>query len=147
MSSVALRFFTVYGPRQRPDLAIAKFTRLLLEDRPLPFFGDGASARDYTFVDDIVRGILAAVDRDFPEFEAVNLGGSAPTSLRELVLALEKATGKKARLDRGPMQPGDVPLTAADLRKADRLLGWQPRVSLAEGLRRYVEWVARPGGG
>jgi UDP-glucuronate 4-epimerase len=138
---VALRFFTVYGPRQRPDLAIAKFTKLLLEGKPIPFFGDGKSARDYTFVDDIVAGILAAAGRSWPEFEAVNLGGAHPVTLSELVAALEGALGIRAQLDRKPDQPGDVPLTAADLRKAKDLLGWEPRISLKEGLARYAAWA------
>jgi UDP-glucuronate 4-epimerase len=146
MECVALRFFTVYGPRQRPDLAIAKFTRLLLEGKPIPFFGDGQSARDYTFVDDIVSGILAALGRSWPEFQAVNLGGAHPTTLSQLVAAMEEALGVRAQLDRRPDQPGDVPLTAADLRKAKALLGWEPRTSLADGLRRYAAWAkeARP---
>ncbi len=141
MECVALRFFTVYGPRQRPDLAIAKFSRLLRDGKALPFFGSGEAARDYTYVDDIVRGVVAALDRSWPEFEAINLGGAHPTKLTELVSALEVALGVKARLDRKPDQPGDVPLTAADTRKANTLLGWEPRVSLAEGLRRYAEWL------
>jgi UDP-glucuronate 4-epimerase len=141
MEIVALRFFTVYGPRQRPDLAIAKFARLLREGQPLPFFGDGRSARDYTFVADIVAGVLAAGDRAWPTFEAVNLGGSHPVTLTELVAALEKASGVKAQLDRKPDQPGDVPLTCADPRKARALLGWEPKISLEEGLRRYVAWA------
>ena len=138
---VGLRFFTVFGPRQRPDLAIAKFARLLRAGKPLPFFGTGETARDYTFVDDIVRGILAAMDRSWPEFEAINLGGAHPTKLNELVAALETALGVKAKLDHKPDQPGDVPLTSADTRKAKAMLGWEPQVSLAEGLRRYAEWL------
>jgi UDP-glucuronate 4-epimerase len=145
MQCVALRFFTVYGPRQRPDLAIAKFTRLLLEGAPIPFFGDGKSARDYTFVDDIVAGILAAASRRWPEFETINLGGSQPVTLSELVAAMERALGVRATLDRKPDQPGDVPLTAADLRKAKELLGWEPHISLDEGLRRYAAWARQQG--
>jgi UDP-glucuronate 4-epimerase len=141
MEIVALRFFTVYGPRQRPDLAIAKFSRLLKAGKPLPFFGDGTAARDYTFVGDIVRGVIAAADHTWPTFEAVNLGGAHPCTLRELVAALETALGVKAVLDRQPDQPGDVPLTAADTRKAKALLGWEPQVPLAEGLRQYAEWL------
>jgi UDP-glucuronate 4-epimerase len=141
MECVALRFFTVFGPRQRPDLAIAKFSKLLREGKALPFFGTGETARDYTFVDDIVRGVIAALDRGWPEFEAINLGGAHPTKLVDLVKALEAALGVTARLDRKPDQPGDVPLTAADTRKARQLLGWEPRVPLAEGLKRYAEWL------
>jgi UDP-glucuronate 4-epimerase len=141
MECVALRFFTVYGPRQRPDLAIAKFTRLLLDGKPIPFFGDGKSARDYTYVDDIVRGILATTERRWPEFETINLGGAHSVTLSQLVAALESALGVKAQLDRQPDQPGDVPLTSADLTKAKALLDWQPRTSLEEGLKRYATWV------
>jgi UDP-glucuronate 4-epimerase len=145
MACVALRFFTVYGPRQRPDLAIAKFTRLMLAGDPIPLFGKGESARDYTYVDDIVAGILAATERDWPEFEVVNLGGSQPTSLLGLVAALERALGVPAKIDFRSEQPGDVPFTAADLTKAKKLLGWQPRTSLDEGLARYAAWVrSRP---
>jgi UDP-glucuronate 4-epimerase len=145
MELVALRFFTVYGPRQRPDLAIARFFQLLEEGQPLPFFGTGRTARDYTYVDDIVRGILLALDRSWPEFEAVNLGGSKPVTLTELVSLIEKAAGRTAQLDRRPDQPGDVPLTCADPRKAKELLGWEPRVALPEGLRLYNEWRRRGG--
>ncbi len=141
MEIVALRFFTVYGPRQRPDLAIAKFARLLRDGKALPFFGDGRSARDYTYVSDTVAGILAAADRPWPAFEAVNLGGAHPVALADLVAALEKALGVQARLDRRPDQPGDVPLTCADTRKARALLGWEAKVSLADGLQRYASWL------
>jgi UDP-glucuronate 4-epimerase len=145
MELVALRFFTVYGPRQRPDLAIARFFELIEAGQPLPFFGDGRSARDYTYVADIVRGILLSLDRPWPEFEAVNLGGSAPVTLAELVSLVEKTAGRTATLDRRPDQPGDVPLTCADPRKAKALLGWEPQVALPEGLRRYLEWRRRGG--
>ena len=141
MEIVALRFFTVFGPRQRPDLAIAKFARLLGAGKPLPFFGDGNSARDYTFVSDIVRGVIAAADHAWPTFEAVNLGGAHPATLRELVAGIEAALGVKAVLDRQPDQPGDVPLTAADTRKAKALLGWEPQVPLLEGLKTYAAWL------
>jgi UDP-glucuronate 4-epimerase len=144
MELVALRFFTVYGPRQRPDLAIAKFFRLLEQDQPLPFFGDGSSARDYTYVGDIVRGILLSLDRSWPTFEVVNLGGSSPVSLADLVKLIEATVGHTASLDRRPDQPGDVPLTCADPRKAKRLLGWEPMVPLAEGLRLYQQWLHEP---
>jgi UDP-glucuronate 4-epimerase len=138
---VALRFFTVYGPRQRPDLAIAKFARLMLAGQPIPFFGSGESARDYTFVDDIVGGILAATEKSWPEFECINLGGAHPISLSRLVEAIQRALGVRAILDRQPDQVGDVPLTAADVRKAEERLGWRPRISLEEGLERYAAWV------
>jgi UDP-glucuronate 4-epimerase len=144
MQTVALRFFTVYGPRQRPDLAIAKFTRLLRLGQSIPFFGDGQTARDYTFAEDIVRGILAAADRTWPAFDVINLGGSRPVTLANLVSALERASGKRAVLDHRPDQQGDVPLTCADVSKAKAVLGWEARVPLAEGLSRYVAWLDGP---
>jgi UDP-glucuronate 4-epimerase len=136
----ALRFFTVYGPRQRPDLAIAKFARLIGRGETVPFFGDGKSARDYTFVDDTVRGVIAAFDRAWPHFEVLNLGGSRPVTLTELVSGIEKALGKAAKLDRQPDQPGDVPLTCAATAKAEKLLGWKATTPIDEGLRRFAEW-------
>jgi UDP-glucuronate 4-epimerase len=141
LETVALRFFTVYGPRQRPDLAIAKFTRLIRGGKTIPFFGDGSAARDYTYVEDIVRGILAAVGMSWSRFEVFNLGGDRPVTLTALVAAIEAATGKTALLDRLPDQPGDVPLTAASVAKTERMLGWRAQVPLAEGLARYVKWV------
>lgn len=143
LEAVALRFFTVFGPRQRPDLAIAKFTRMIRGGQTLPFFGDGSTARDYTFIEDIVRGVVAAVDRAWPEFEVINLGGSSPTTLSDLVGSIEGALGTKANLERLPEQPGDVPLTFASVEKARTLLDWTPKVPLAEGLKRYVQWLER----
>lgn len=144
LSVVCLRFFTVYGPRQRPDLAIHKFFSLLESGKPIPFFGDGSSGRDYTYVDDIVSGILAALDYAHPPaatpFDVFNLGNSHPVSLIELVAALEKVSGRKAALDRQDLQPGDVPLTWANINKASRLLGYKPVTPLEEGLRRFAEW-------
>jgi UDP-glucuronate 4-epimerase len=137
-----LRFFTVYGPRQRPEMAIAKFTRAVLEGREIPFYGDGTSRRDYTYIDDILDGLEAALDR-CRGFEIVNLGGSHPVTLSELVRMIELAAGGKASLRRMPDQPGDVPATYADVSKAKRLYGYEPRVPLEEGLRRYVEWVRK----
>lgn len=134
-----LRFFTVYGPRQRPEMAIAKFTRSILDGEPIPFFGDGSTRRDYTYVDDIVDGVLAALDR-CSGYDIYNLGESATTSLSELVDALSKAIGKPAILDRQPNQPGDVPLTCADVSKARARLGYEPRTPVADGLARYVAW-------
>lgn len=141
LQTVALRFFTVYGPRQRPDLAISKFAKLIRQGEPVPFFGDGSSARDYTFVADTVNGLIAAVDRPWPRFEVVNLGGSRPVTLAQLVQAIEKATGKKAVLDRQPLQAGDVPLTCAATAKSQQLLGFQAQVQLDEGLGRYFAWL------
>lgn len=140
-----LRFFTVYGPRQRPDLAIHKFTALLEAGKPLPIFGDGQTGRDYTYVDDIVAGILGALafqhaDSGAVPFEVFNLGNSSPVKLTELVDELERATGRRAIREQKPMQPGDVPLTWADISKASSLLGYLPKTPLAEGLRRFVAW-------
>lgn len=135
-----LRFFTVYGPRQRPDLAIAKFTRAILEGRPIAQYGDGSTARDYTYIDDIVDGVMAAFHADEINFEIINLGGSATTTLAELIQCIEETTGRKAVIERHPDQAGDVPRTFADVRKAARLLGYHPRVPIREGIQRYVQW-------
>jgi len=140
---MALRFFTVYGPRQRPDLAIHKFTRLIARGEPVPFFGDGSSERDYTHIDDIVRGVLAAVDwtaAGGPALEIVNLGESRTTSLSALVALIERAVGRQARLERLPAQPGDVRRTCADVRKAGRLLGYRPSTPVEDGIPRFVRW-------
>ncbi len=135
----SLRFFTVYGPRQRPDLAIHKFTRLITAGKPVPFFGDGTTSRDYTFVDDTVSGIIASLEK-VEKFRIYNLGGSNPVSLNELIAELERAIGKKANLDRKPAQPGDVERTFADLTRSKSELGYEPKISLAEGLKRFVAW-------
>jgi UDP-glucuronate 4-epimerase len=142
LPAVCLRFFTVYGPRQRPEMAIARFIRCLEEGRTIPFHGDGSSRRDYTYIDDIADGVEAALDRELG-FEIVNLGGARPVTLADLVRLLEKATGKTARLDRRPDQPGDVPVTYASTEKAERLLGFKARFPLEEGLRRSVDWYRR----
>jgi len=142
---VMLRFFTVYGPRQRPDLAIHKFARLIDFGRPVPVFGDGSTARDYTYVDDIVSGVLACTHREFG-FGIYNLGESQTVTLSELISLLEQALGRKAVLDRQPLQPGDVPITYADISKARRDLGYDPRTKIAEGIPRFVEWFRRAGG-
>ena len=139
LEAACLRFFTVYGPRQRPEMAIARFIRCLESDQPIPFYGDGSSRRDYTYIDDIVDGIEAALDRPL-SFEILNLGGAHPVTLAELVAAIERATGKAARLDRLPDQPGDVPVTFAATEKAERVLGFRAKVELEEGLRRTVAW-------
>ncbi|PYT67915.1 MAG: epimerase [Acidobacteria bacterium] len=143
---ICLRFFTVYGPRQRPDLAIRKFTALLEAGKPLPIFGDGSSARDYTYVDDIVAGILASLDHEFrlpsnnPPFEVFNLGNSHPVKLIELVELLENVTGRKATCEWRPPQPGDSPVTWADTSKACRVLGYRPATPLEKGLTSFVRW-------
>lgn len=138
---LALRFFTVYGPRQRPDLAIHKFARMMLADTPIPVFGDGTTRRDYTFVDDVVKGVLAALVYTQTNYEIINLGNSRTVSLAELIEALEVATGKKAIIDRQPMQPGDVPQTFADTQKAKKLLGYAPDTPIAEGLAQFMTWI------
>lgn len=138
---VALRFFTVYGPRQRPDLAIHKFARLMLEDEVLPYFGDGSSRRDYTYVADIVSGVRAAMDYRKSLYEVVNLGNNRTVSLGELVEGLEKVLGKEAKLDLQPMQPGDVPQTWASVDKAKCLFGYQPKTRLEDGLQRFSRWL------
>jgi UDP-glucuronate 4-epimerase len=150
MPVVCLRFFTVYGPRQRPDLAIHKFTALLEVGKPIPIFGDGSMGRDYTNVVDIVAGILAALDfTPSPDgqapFEVFNLGNSHPVKLLELVDALERVTGRKAIREHKPNQPGDVLLTWADISKAGRLLGYSPVTRFEEGLKQFVDWYRTAG--
>ena len=141
-----LRFFTVYGPRQRPDLAIHKFTRLIDAGRPIPFFGDGSTSRDYTYVEDIVAGTLAALDR-IPDYgyRVYNLGGSSPVTLATLVDEIARAVGKPAILDKQPAQPGDVSRTFADVSLAQQELGYDPKVTLSEGLRKFVAWYREHG--
>jgi len=141
-----LRFFTVYGPRQRPDLAIHKFARLMARGKPLPVYGDGTSQRDYTYVDDIVNGIARAwewLQQGDPEvglYDIFNLGGSHPVPLLELIRLLETALGYRALIDWQPVQPGDVPITFADLRKSQAILGYHPQVDIATGMQRFAEW-------
>jgi len=139
---VMLRFFTVYGPRQRPDLAIHKFARLIHSGQPIPVFGDGSTARDYTYISDILDGILACTQRTFG-YEIFNLGESQTVRLDRLVALLEDALGKRAILDRRPPQPGDVPLTCADLTKARAGLGYHPRVKIEQGIPLFIDWFTR----
>lgn len=142
---VCLRFFTVYGPRQRPDLAINKFVRLIAAGQPIPVFGDGATERDYTYVADTVAGIRAALDYDQTRFEIFNMGNSQTVSLARLIAVIEGALGQSALIDRQPMQPGDVPRTFADMAKARQLLGYAPNTPIEEGIARFVAWLqARP---
>jgi UDP-glucuronate 4-epimerase len=138
--SICLRFFTVYGPRQRPDLAIHKFARLISEHKPIPVFGDGTTRRDYTFIDDIIAGVRGAIDYDKTDYEVINLGESRTVELRELISLLEKELGKSAQIDRQPLQPGDVPQTFADIAKARRLLGYNPQTQIEEGIHAFVRW-------
>jgi UDP-glucuronate 4-epimerase len=140
--TVCLRFFTVYGPRQRPDLAIRKFVEMIDLGRPVPMFGDGSSGRDYTYIDDIVAGIRAALLLDCP-YDIFNLGNSNPVDLLTLIRTLEDALQKKAILQRLELQPGDVPFTYADIGKARRQLGFEPATPFAEGIRRFVAWYRR----
>jgi UDP-glucuronate 4-epimerase len=142
LPAACLRFFTVYGPRQRPEMAIARFIRDIEAGRPIPVFGDGKSRRDYTYVDDVVDGVESALEGTFG-FEIVNLGGARPVPLSDLIAGIEAATGRRAQRERLPEQPGDVPVTFASLEKAWKLLHFRPRVPLEEGLRRTVEWHRR----
>jgi len=139
MPVTCLRYFTVYGPRQRPDLAIHKFVRLMEAGRPIPMFGDGSMARDYTYIDDIVDGTIRAIDR-CNGFRIYNLGGSSPISVCDLITRIESATGRQATIDRLPLQAGDVDRTYADVSLARRELGFQPTIPLPTGLSRFVEW-------
>ncbi len=138
--TICLRFFTVYGSRQRPDLAIHKFSKLIWEGKPIQMFGDGTTRRDYTFVDDIIQGVRAAIDYEKSNYEVFNLGESQTIELRELIEVLEENLGKKAIIERKPMQPGDVPITFADISKAKGLLGYNPTTKIREGIPKFVEW-------
>jgi UDP-glucuronate 4-epimerase len=140
---VALRFFTVYGPRQRPDLAIHKFANLMTAGRPIPVFGNGSTRRDYTYVDDVVAGVRGALDYDRSQYEVINLGNNATVTLIEMIHGIEEALGKRATIDWQPEQPGDVPQTWASVTKARDLLGYNPRTPFAEGVRRFAEWYVR----
>lgn len=138
---LALRFFTVYGPRQRPDLAIHKFSKLMLEGRPVPCYGDGSTRRDYTFVTDIVSGVRAAMGYDASRYEVINLGNNRTVSLAEMVETIAQCLGVKAQVERQPEQPGDVPQTWADISKAGRLLGYAPRTCFSDGIAAFTEWL------
>jgi UDP-glucuronate 4-epimerase len=140
MRVVALRFFTVYGARQRPDLAIHQFTRRIHAGLPIDQFGDGTTRRDYTYIDDIIDGTVAALTYDGPMFDIFNLGESETIQLRDLIAAIENALGKKAKINQLPEQPGDVPLTCADISKAKKLLGYNPRTPIGAGLPKFVNW-------
>ena len=142
IATVCLRLFTVYGPRQRPDLAIHKFTRLISAGKPIPVFGNGSSGRDYTFYSDVVDGIVAALHYD-AKFDVFNLGNSHPVSLKTLICTLEDHLGRTATIDQLPNQPGDVPITYADISKAQRLLGYSPQVPFEEGIAAFVAWFLR----
>jgi UDP-glucuronate 4-epimerase len=143
MNIIMLRFFTVYGPRQRPDLAIHKFMHLIQQGKPIPFFGDGSTARDYTYIDDIVDGILSSlryVETHNNVYEVINLGNHHPIKLKEMVQTIENVLNLKATYKRLPMQDGDVELTYADIIKAKKLLGYEPKVTFKEGIQKFKEW-------
>ena len=140
---VALRYFTVYGPRQRPDLAIHQFTRRIYSGQPIDQFGDGTTRRDYTYIDDVIQGTMAALQYDGPLFDTFNLGESETIQLKDLISAIENALGKKAKINRVPEQPGDMPLTCANISKARRLLGYNPTTRLSDGLPRFIDWFLR----
>jgi UDP-glucuronate 4-epimerase len=142
MDVTMLRFFTVYGPRQRPDLAIYKFAKLICAGKPIPVFGDGTAARDYTFVADIVDGVIACTQKELG-YEVFNLGESETISLGRMIDLLEDALGKKAKIDRQPLQPGDVPLTYANISKARQKLGYNPTVKFDQGIKLFVEWFLK----
>jgi UDP-glucuronate 4-epimerase len=139
MRIVCLRFFTVYGARQRPDLAIHKFTKLISAGKPIPVFGDGTTRRDYTYIDDIIAGVRAAMDYDQTNYEVINLGESRTVELRELISLIENGLGTRAQIDQQPPQPGDVPQTFADISKARRLLGYNPQTQIEAGIERFIE--------
>jgi UDP-glucuronate 4-epimerase len=137
---IALRFFTVYGPSQRPDLAIHKFVKAILNDQAITMYGDGSTSRDYTYVDDIIKGVLSAINYDQSLFEIINLGNSYAVSLKELVTNIEEVMGKKATIEQQPDQAGDVPRTFADVSKAKKLLSYQPATQLKDGLKNFYDW-------
>jgi nucleoside-diphosphate-sugar epimerase len=140
---INMRFFTVFGPRQRPDLAIHKFTKLIREGKPLPMFGDGSTARDYTYIDDTLKGITGAITYLLGHenvFETVNLGNNKPVKLCDMIAAIYEATNEQPNIIQQPMQPGDVEITYADISKATQLFGYQPTFDFNDGVKRFVEW-------
>ena len=143
MRIVGLRYFTVYGARQRPDLAIHQFTRKIHADEPIDQFGDGTTRRDYTYIDDIIQGTMAALRYDGPPFDVFNLGESDTIQLKDLITSIEKTLGKKAKINRLPEQPGDMPLTCADISKARKLLGYDPKTKFEDGLPKFVDWFLK----
>lgn len=143
MNIIMLRFFTVYGPKQRPDLAINKFTRLMLEDKEIPMFGDGTTSRDYTYVDDIVEGIIKSCEYTLNNknvYEILNIGNSSPTSLKKMIEIIAKNLNVEPKIKQLPMQPGDVDRTYADISKAKKLIGYEPKTTFEEGIKKFVEW-------
>jgi UDP-glucuronate 4-epimerase len=140
---VALRYFTVYGPRQRPDLAIHQFTRRIYAGQPIEQFGDGTTRRDYTYIDDVIQGTMAALQYEGPLFDIFNLGESETIQLKDLIVAIENALGKKAKINQLPEQPGDMPLTCADISKARKLLGYNPSTQFGKGLPKFIDWFLK----
>lgn len=143
MNVIMLRFFTVYGPRQRPDLAINKFTNLMLNNDEIPMFGDGTTSRDYTYIDDIVDGIIKSiqyVENNNDVYEIINLGNSSPISLKEMINTIGKVLNVEPKIKQLPMQPGDVDRTYADITKAKKMLGYEPKTSFEDGIRKFIEW-------
>ena len=143
MRITALRFFTVYGARQRPDLAIHQFTKKILAGEPIDQFGDGTTRRDYTYIDDIIQGVMAALDYQGPMFDIFNLGESDTIQLKDLIGAIENALGRKAKINQLPEQPGDMPMTCADISKARKLLGYNPTTPLSVGLPKFIDWFMK----
>lgn len=143
MCAVCLRFFTVYGPRQRPDLAINKFTRLIATGLPIDVYGDGSTKRDYTFISDIIEGICSVIEYDKTTYEIINLGGGEPITLRNMIETIEGALNKKAIINHLPMQPGDVDKTVCDWSKAKRLLQYTPKVSFSDGIKQFIMWIRK----
>jgi UDP-glucuronate 4-epimerase len=143
MRIVCLRFFTVYGARQRPDLSIHKFARMIASRSPIPVYGDGSAERDFTYIDDILQGVMAAIEYDATPFEVINLGESQTVTVNRMIELLEEALGRKATIERCPPQPGDLPLTYADITKAQKLLGYQPTTPIETGIKKFAEWFKR----
>lgn len=146
MNITSLRFFTVYGPRQRPEMAIYKFTNLIYHNKPVSIFGDGKTKRDFTYIEDIIEGVLSSIEKCLP-FEIINLGESKTIELLELVKFIEKNLGKKAELNFLPPEPGDVPITYADISKAKKILGYDPKFPIEEGIKKFTEWFIKTEGG
>lgn len=140
---ISLRLFTVYGPKQRPDLAICKFTKLISQGKPITIYGKGDTKRDYTYIDDIVSGFIAALDYSDSQYEVINLGNNKPIKLIKLIEEIEKGVGKKAIINKLPERPGDVPITYADISKAEKLLNYKPATSLSDGLRNFISWFKK----
>lgn len=141
IQAICLRFFTVYGPKQRPDLAIHKFSDAIINNKPISLYGDGTTYRDYTYIDDITSGIISAIDYNKTPYEIINLGSGNPISLKDLVKILEDAIGKKAQIKYLPMQPGDVNKTHADIKKASLLIGYKPQTTFQDGLRKFLQYT------